>query len=899
MKKEYAEEVAAQIIKQLQQGTAPWQKPWQPGEYTLPYNAATGNEYRGINSMYLAMQDRSDPRWMTYNQASDAGAQVRKGSKGTKIIYWKFRDERQERDEQGRPVKDENGKPKMISVELERPRAFHAVVFNAEQIDGLPPLEPKILGPEPERLARAEAILSNSGAKIHHVAGDRAFYRPSTDDITLPERNQFHSTDAYYATALHELGHWTGHPSRLNRDLAHPFGSEGYAREELRAEIASLMLGERLEIGHDPGQHAAYVESWVKILKDDPREIFRAASDAERISRFVMDFEQEQAQEKQQETAPQQPAQVAEPVAQQAIQQDAPAAIKPVLHDAPEGTKAMTGRTYLAVPYAEKDEAKAVAQAAGFRLGWDKTAKSWYAPEGANLDTLQKWNPDSPRVVESGAKKSPEEQFAEALADAGLIVQGTPIMDGQIHRVQVEGDKGSQRSGAYAGHLVGRMPGGYIQNFKTGENVNWKAEGAIDSLTPEEKARLAAEAAQRQQQRETNRTQQQERTAVAAAALWAESPAATEENDYCKAKGIKNPGAKGLRTVPDAPSPAAAALGIRIAKTAGEAKAMREADKDARVFKAGDLLVPGYDKDGKLWTLQTVNPYFKSFMKEGRKSGLFTVAGANPDGKTVADLFGAKDVDGIVAEGYATADSVARLTGQPVVVAFDSGNLNAVTGTLREQFPDKRLLIAADNDHNAPNEVGPNGRPKENVGMAKAKEAAENHGAGVIAPQFQPGDKGSDWNDVEAAKGESEARKELAEQLAVAKRDAAIISERLTTLARTRDMEARNDPSTSADDAEVAAERGKAASMLVSAAEQNTQVRSASADGLVGTKGARSGKTAKAGVERKTETLRDAAKAERQDVLSPAQQREKEQKEEQAKQQRQPRRRSRGADLGM
>ena len=136
--------------------------------------------------------------------------------------------------------------------------------------------------------------MANSGAVIRHEPGDRAFYRPSTDSITLPERNQFPTADNYYATALHELGHWTGHPSRLDRDLAHPFGSEGYAREELRAEIASLMLGERLEIGHDPGQHAAYVGSWVKALKEDPKEIFRAASDAERISGYVMDFEREQ-----------------------------------------------------------------------------------------------------------------------------------------------------------------------------------------------------------------------------------------------------------------------------------------------------------------------------------------------------------------------------------------------------------------------------------------------------------------------------------------------------------------------------------------------------------------------------------------------------------------------------
>src|SRR5690606_5247683 len=182
----------------------------------------------------------------------------------------------------------------------ERPRVFTAVVFNAQQIDGLPPLEAKPVGPEPERHVRAEAILANSGAKIAHVEGNRAFYRPSTDSITLPARNQFGTADAYYATALHELGHWTGHPSRLDRDLSHPFGSEGYAKEELRAEIASMILGDELGIGHDPGQHAAYVGSWIKVLQDEPLEVFRAAADAEKIRDYVLAFEQKQVQEQEQ-----------------------------------------------------------------------------------------------------------------------------------------------------------------------------------------------------------------------------------------------------------------------------------------------------------------------------------------------------------------------------------------------------------------------------------------------------------------------------------------------------------------------------------------------------------------------------------------------------------------------
>ncbi|MCF3262337.1 zincin-like metallopeptidase domain-containing protein [Escherichia coli] len=1035
MKKEYAEEVAARIIEQLEQGTAPWQKPWQPGELRLPYNPTTGKEYRGMNSLWLHMQGHSDPRWMTYNQAAAEGAQVRKGSKGTHIVYWKFSEERKATDEQGRPVIDpDTGKQKTVTVQLERPRSFMAVVFNGSQIDGLPPLEARPTGPEPERHARAEAILANSGAVIRHEPGDRAFYRPSTDSITLPERNQFPTADNYYATALHELGHWTGHPSRLDRDLAHPFGSEGYAREELRAEIASLMLGERLEIGHDPGQHAAYVGSWVKALKEDPKEIFRAASDAERISAYVMDFEQEQMQTQTVERQPvpeiapevaaelqrdhenavegyspleswqmmkaeaerngysarigfasgelgdfyeityhdqhgepsgirtemygdsklmteyngtrlsqfisnddeSQPATLRAAIqqheaakqARQAEQQSAPytpgqeppaytvqsrrtvpenaanhagqnavyvqlddgrkawgfgatdeaaeqsaveraqrvgldadrAPTRAVLHEQPE--KPMQSRTYLAVPYAEKNEAKALG------AKWDKEAKSWYAPEGVDVATsgLARWSVDKANVVTVSEPKPAIEQFKDALKDAGLQLKGEVITDGKMQRVPVEGDRGGATSGAYAYHEAGRTPGGFIQNYKTGEVVHWRPEGKTPELSAADRARQAAEAAEQRKARDAARLSEHGTTAAAAQALWNEAPAATADNAYCKAKGIANP--IGLRVVPDSVSPETAAHGIKIAKTAKEAKALREADPANRVFKAGDLLIPGTDGEGKLWTLQSVNPYFKSFMKGGRKAGLYTVAGADDPRKALA-----QDGDSplVLAEGYATADTVSRLLGgKPVIVAFDSGNLDAVATELRERHPSRPLLIAADNDHNAPKELDANGKPKVNVGLVKATETAEKHGGGVMAPQFNDGEKGSDWNDLAGSRGDEAARRMLAEQMAVAKRDAAITAERLTTLARTRDMEARNDPTTSADDAAVATERGHAAEVLAGAQSALSEVRSMAADGVTGnTKGAtRSAAAVKAGIDRKTEAMHDRAKEEREEVLN-------------------------------
>lgn len=302
-KKPFHEVVAEKLIEQLKQGTAPWQMPWKAGDGggMMPFNPTTGKRYKGINAIHLLSQGRDDQRWLTFNQAKAAGAQVRKGEKSTSIQYWKFEEERAKRDENNKPVLDGNGDPVKVRVRLERPKMFMANVFNAEQIDGLPLYQKPVQTWNAQE--RAETILQASGADIRH-GGDRAYYRPSTDNIQLPEKAQFPSADNYYATALHELGHWTGHGSRLDRDLSHPFGSEGYAKEELRAEIASMILGDELGIGHDPDQHASYVQSWIKVLQNDPLEVFRAASDAEKIQTFVLGLEQQQIQTQDQTQQP-------------------------------------------------------------------------------------------------------------------------------------------------------------------------------------------------------------------------------------------------------------------------------------------------------------------------------------------------------------------------------------------------------------------------------------------------------------------------------------------------------------------------------------------------------------------------------------------------------------------
>jgi antirestriction protein ArdC len=217
---------------------------------------------------------------MTCKQAQEHGYQVRKGEKGTSVEYWLFPSEEEKK--KGVIVRGERVIPQP------RPQVFYATVFNAEQIDGVPTAETKPLPWNP--VERAEEILRDSGARIFHTQYNHAFYNPLTDNIHLPRREQFKDAEAYYSIALHELGHWTGHDRRLNRPLDVNRRSPEYAKEELRAEIASVMMCGETGIAHDPTRHTAYVKFWIKALQDDSREIFRAA--AEKIQSYLLGLSQ-------------------------------------------------------------------------------------------------------------------------------------------------------------------------------------------------------------------------------------------------------------------------------------------------------------------------------------------------------------------------------------------------------------------------------------------------------------------------------------------------------------------------------------------------------------------------------------------------------------------------------
>lgn len=283
------QDITDRIVEALENGVVPWHRPWvktsdssQGVPAGWPQNATTDRPYSGINVLLLwlhsAMAGYPDPRWLTFKQAQAAGGNVRKGEHGTKITFFKTY------------KKEVDGEEKETFV------LRYYTVFNIEQCEGLeelgsyqPPPEPVEGEPCPKpsySYERANAVVDASGAVIHHK-GNRAAFSPVLDYIVMPEFQQFEGEEAYWATLLHELVHWTGHKSRLEREFG-LFGSEKYAKEELVAEIGSAFLCAQVGIPLEKLQHPSYVKSWLEVLKGDKRAIVSAAAKARKGAEYLL-----------------------------------------------------------------------------------------------------------------------------------------------------------------------------------------------------------------------------------------------------------------------------------------------------------------------------------------------------------------------------------------------------------------------------------------------------------------------------------------------------------------------------------------------------------------------------------------------------------------------------------
>lgn len=295
---EHHKEFADRIIKQIKEGVAPWQKPWKPGQKVQPANFKSGKSYRGGNTLNLASiaieRGYSDHRWGTYKQIKAAGGQVRRGEKGAGISYVDHTRRLKRLDDAGKPVKDKDGKQIYDRVHSDKPIWKRYVVFNVEQADRLRLPELPEAKPSWEAHDAADRVIRGTGVDFRHERGDRAVYQPDRDRVVIPPRDQFPDAGSYYRTALHEVAHATGHPKRMDREslkdaVSGGFGSQSYAKEELRAEISSMMTNTELGIGHEPRHGAAYVSSWVEALEEHPKEIVKASHDAQAMSAYMIE----------------------------------------------------------------------------------------------------------------------------------------------------------------------------------------------------------------------------------------------------------------------------------------------------------------------------------------------------------------------------------------------------------------------------------------------------------------------------------------------------------------------------------------------------------------------------------------------------------------------------------
>lgn len=834
-KKTYADSVSEKIIEAIEEGTAPWMKPWKGEDLYgfMPHNGATGNAYKGINAVNLmivaSIKEYEDPRWLTFNQAKDLDAQVKKGEKGTLIQYWKHSDTVDVLDDKGNKIIGENGKPLRETRKLENPKVFYATVFNAKQIDNMPELKRNDLLLDFNPNQAAENIIQNSGAKITHLAVDRAYYSPSSDAITLPLKEAFISEPEYYSTALHELGHWTGHSSRLDRDLSGSFGSESYAKEELRAEIASFMLSSKIGIDFDPSNHYSYIGSWVKAIEDDKHEIFRASRDAEKISDYIQGLSLQQTQVSDEEISKMNyehnqsvedyktMKQTGEWRSRQfsdfsdlkeyisSLQDEYPKLITlttpsttndslysrylmmnrddeiKVLHITHEGKQEWIGthtedaiyrlnrahfphivkewgldraiaeeskaqkstlepepeklqttkQTYLVVPYKEKEAAKAIG------CKYDVENKAWYAPKGIDADKIQRYLPDNQEVFIQSSQTIASNVdamtlFSQELEKRGYQIHGSPVADGRIHRVHLDGDKHGAKNGAYSIYMDAK-PSLWMRD--------WKNSNVADTVITHKESENSHGIDDKllKQLSEVNRINK------------IQTQSDRDRMQYAVSKRLE----KEFETL----SPA-----IEHAY----AKAKEIPPINAKVDERGNLFIPFKDVNDQIQTAQRIpgvsqnDAFPKYFEKGGEKSGNFALVGVD----SFKDLKESKPQEIYIAEGYSTAVSVHNALKVPVIVAGDSGNLEPVAKHIAEALKDDKitLVFLADNDLTKKNNPGLNAAYKAANDVKNMMETA----AIVVKAQFTQEEKAkglSDFNDLASSRGTESVKEQITSQV--------------------------------------------------------------------------------------------------------------------------------------
>lgn len=689
---EHARRAAALFIERMRENRATWQQDMRH-MVSMPITVKDDRDVplTGGNALLLlqAMQDRQlrDPRWLTKQQIDGMRGVLPENVEPVEVQYLRAIGE------DGAMLAN----PQVVTFEL----------FNAETVDGLSPWTGQRKEWSLEVLA--ERLLPRFGVRIVHDQTDRAFVTQEDRTLHMPPPSAFPSLGDYVGVAVHELSHTTG--EALGREVQGVVGDVSFAREELRAELASMHLSIALGIPHDVARHKEFVGQWEALLSNDPGEIFRAASDAEKIAALVMwhvkSMEREMAVEQGQTTGNDLSGVRDEGVEADGGLSEQMAEGEEVedKRDAPvegegkrpstaaERRKAFMRRKYaehaqklfetrqcvLAVPYEDR---KAAMELGAVFLD---TKKLYFVPAGVDMEPLKRWSVKEGQGAASNAHIPSESEiitaFEKEMQALGLVIdakKGT-IADNKWHYVEVAGHKKGQKPGAYILNPAGGrdgVPSGVVMNHLTGQSVSWKMD--IPGLTPERLARMRAEAQRREEEAARELAESYEAASVLATEIW--NATASAPHGYCTLKGIQG-------------------HGIRVATGAFLLKgdAFR-GESGKSIIRSNNLyaLLPLMDLDGKIWGLQAISEdgKTKAFMTGARKKGLFCVIDENGVGyklPTKGPL--------VFGEGFATKASMNEALNCPCVVCFDAGNMETVAKEIGPKLSrDVVKIIGADND---------------------------------------------------------------------------------------------------------------------------------------------------------------------------------------------------------
>ncbi|MDR5791709.1 zincin-like metallopeptidase domain-containing protein [Caballeronia sp. LP003] len=639
---EYFGRVTGQIAGQMARRQAPWVRSWTGEQLgsARPFNPASGptSFYSGLNAVllqsHLLMNGLDDPRFVTARQAQIKGW-IPAGilSRGIDLHFV----------------------PRDDAASASEGRVY--TVFHVSEFQNVPPHD----SGRPEQIdgiVAAKAILAQSGIVISGDQMDRAFFSNADRAIHMPPRSSFADDKRYYALAMREAAHaFASDSPRGASDNLAPI------QQQLRAELASLCVGSRLGLGHEPGSNREVVADWIKLLQSDRREFATAAQDAQRIADALIALSR-QAQLTLNESAHPQTNPIANSPAQALRSGNMGAAT----------SAQKPSRTFLAVPFKEIGEAK--------RLGarFDREQSIWWIAGDVDHRPFDRWLVTDATLAAAGVNAADViAEFENVMRDFGLVVDKPVIDDGKWHYVPTELSKGSQKNGSYVLDMTG-IPNGAVRNFKSGEGCTWRYDGA--RLTPEQRAAREAQAREQVALREMEIEQAFAEIAEACYSQFSNLPEGNGSHPYLERKGVQ-------------------AHGVRIAKSdASDIGALLNLAEDSRERLARDtgswLVIPGRDVDGKIWTLQAIHSGQngpKLFTKNARKKGAFHLIGASDmEALSCAPMVA-------FAEGYATGSSVYEATGIPVVVAFDSPNLPDVFKAVAERLPSEQpKVICADND---------------------------------------------------------------------------------------------------------------------------------------------------------------------------------------------------------